>query len=864
MKGTCIQAVQAALGRALTPAQAKTIDDGISLQMRLLARQDPDAWAKLPQADRLTQAAEAAANSMVAEVKKEQQRLLLTVQAYDRAEQFVNSLAGGKPGDKLRALSNVLDFNTKGGGNFTSAASWIKAIQEETFSKLIDTWTASHPKFFGLFENREGTRDLVREMFGENTGNAAAKAGAKAWMDAMDELRDRGNAAGKDVGKLNEWHFPQSHSSNRVGSAGIEKWLGDLMPLLDRSKYLNEDGSRMVDAKVRDILSQAFDSITTDGQNKVESSRMAGYGMPANRGAEHRVIFYKDADSYLAYQSAYGEKSLWNILTSHVRATARDVGLSEVLGPNPDQVFGAFNQRLFLEEKRAMRGKPDFEKVGPKLDKAKAFNDKLLDYVAGRQAVVDTDLAGKFQAFRNFMTAAKLPKVIITALGDEAGMMSTSFANKVPYGDVFMREMQTLSPVSGQARAVMEHNGVGLNSMMGALNRFGQEEYGAGWTGKLANTVMHVSGAERMWDARRQGLASVLMSYIAKVTREHENFADLNRADHGVLANKGISEEDWKVWKAAEPEMWSDPTGGQRPMITPKSIAAIPDSALKAFGDPAALRRHASTNLLAHVLEEAGMGAMDTGPRQRVAMQMGTTKGTWGGELLQSAMLFKSFAASMMMKHWARAGEMPGAGSKFGYVAPLIVYGAVLAALGNQVRNVLAGRDPENMASPKFWGAALLRGGGLGFYGDFFYDEFTENDTSLAAAVGGPLATTGEDLWKLSGASLIHHLQGDKQSDKMWKGNAIRFGKQNLPILNLWYLQSAMDHILWNQVQEAASPGYLERMQARAEVTKGTSWYWQPGDHLPERAPDVSTAHIFNVDRGRQEASKIADSINVE
>jgi hypothetical protein len=289
VKSPCIQAVQAALGRALTAAQAKSVDDGISLQMRLLARQDPAAWGKLSKSERLTQAAQSAANAMVAEVKKDQQRLLLTVAAHDRVEQFVNSLAGKKPGDKLRALSNTLDFNTKGGGNFTSAASWIKSIQEETFSKLIDTWSASHPKFFGLFENRAGTRDLVREMFGEKTGNPAAAAGAKAWIDSMNELRDRGNAAGKDVGKLNEWHFPQSHSSNRVGSAGIEKWLGDLMPLLDRTKYLNEDGSRMADSKVREIMSQAYDSITTDGQNKVDSSRTAGYGMPANRGALDRA-----------------------------------------------------------------------------------------------------------------------------------------------------------------------------------------------------------------------------------------------------------------------------------------------------------------------------------------------------------------------------------------------------------------------------------------------------------------------------------------------------------------------------------------------------------------------------------------------
>jgi hypothetical protein len=806
----------------------------------------------MPQAERMRQAANAAAEAMVADVRKQQQRLLLTIAAHDRIENFLADKGITKPGDKMRALSNVLDFDTKGSG-FTSAGSWSKAVQEQAFANLIDTWSSAHGKFFGLFENREGTRDLIHEMWGEDSGNPAAKAGAKAWKKAMDELRDRFNAAGGDVGKLDEWHYPQHHSQTRIAQAGLETWLNDLMPLLDRTKYLNEDGSRMSDDQVRQIMTSAYDSIVTDGQNKVDTSRPQGYGLTANRGGEHRVVFYKDADSYLAYQGKYGEASLWNVLTSHVRSVARDVGLSEVLGPNPDQVFGAFNQRTYLEE---LRANPTAKAA---LDKAKIFNEKLLDYTAGRQQVVDTELHAKFQGFRNFMTAVKLPKVIITALGDEAGMFATAFANKVPYGEVFSREMQTLNPVDHTDRAVLEHNGIGLNSMMGALNRFGQEEYGAGWTGKLANTIMHMSGAERMWDARRQGLGSVLMSYVAKVTREHENFADLNRADHGVLADKGVTEADWKTWQAAEPEMW-----GSKPMITPKAIAAIPDEKLAPYGDPQALRRHASTQLLAHVLEEAGMGAMDTGARQRVTMQLGTTKGTWGGELLQSALLFKSFAASMMMKHWARAASMPGAGSKFAYIAPLIIYGAALAALGNQIRNVLAGRDPENMASPQFWGAALLRGGGLGFYGDFLYDEFTENDTSLAAAAGGPLMTTGEEVWKLTGAAAIHHVQGDLRSDQMWKGNAIRFAKQNIPVLNLWYLQSAMDHILWNQAQEAASPGYLERMQARAEGMKGTTWYWQPGESAPQRAPDVSTAHLFDVERGKREIERTAQNVDLE
>jgi hypothetical protein len=398
MKAACIEAVQAALGRGLGAAEAKGIEAGITLQMKLLARKDPSAWRAMSSAEQMGQAARAAADAMVADVKKQQQRLLLTIAAHDRIENFLNreAIKGmTKPGDKMRALSNVLDFDTKGGG-FTSAGSWIHALQQQTFAHLIDLWSSSHPKFFGLFEDRAGTRDLVREMWGEKTGNAAAKAGAKAWAQAMEELRDRYNAAGGNVGKLDEWHFPQHHSQTRVAQAGLARWLNDLMPLLDRSKYLHTDGTQMTDPEVRKLMTGAHDSITTDGQNKIDTSRPQGYGLTAGRGGEHRVVFYKDANSFLAYQGLYGESSLWNVLTSHVRSLARDVGLAEVMGPDPDRVFGAFNQRTYLEE---LRANPTAKS---KLDKAKVFNDKLLDYVSGRQQVVDTDLAAKFQGFRNF------------------------------------------------------------------------------------------------------------------------------------------------------------------------------------------------------------------------------------------------------------------------------------------------------------------------------------------------------------------------------------------------------------------------------------------------------------------------------
>src|SRR4029077_13798125 len=154
----------------------------------------------------------------------------------------------------------------------------------------------------------------------------------------------------------------------------------------------------------------------------------------------------------------------------------------------------------------------------------------------------------------------------------------------------------------------------------------------------------------------------------------------------------------------------------------PKSIYAIPDADLAELGDPTALKRHASTMLLGHTMEEMGMGVMDTGIRQRAPKMLGTAAGTPAGELLRSALLFKSFAFSMTGKHWARMMDLPS-GMSWKYGATLATVGTVMGALAIQLRNLASGKNPDNMASPSFMGSAILKGGGLGFYGDFLYDE---------------------------------------------------------------------------------------------------------------------------------------------
>jgi len=72
-------------------------------------------------------------------------------------------------------------------------------------------------------------------------------------------------------------------------------------------------------------------------------------------------------------------------------------------------------------------------------------------------------------------------------------------------------------------------------------------------------------------------------------------------------------------------------------------------------------------------------------------------------------------------------------------------------------------------------------------------------------------------------------------------GDLVKLLRSNAPE-NLWYTKAVLDHLIFNQLQEWASPGYLDRMQARAEKTYGQTYWWKPDEGVPSEAPDLSQA----------------------
>lgn len=66
-----------------------------------------------------------------------------------------------------------------------------------------------------------------------------------------------------------------------------------------------------------------------------------------------------------------------------------------------------------------------------------------------------------------------------------------------------------------------------------------------------------------------------------------------------------------------------------------------------------------------------------------------------------------------------------------------------------------------------------------------------------------------------------------------------RFARSHLPLVNMWYAKSALDHAGLHAMQETMSPGYLSRIRNKQRKDWGGRYWWEPGASFDEmRAPD--------------------------
>jgi len=818
MKPNCIAQVTKAAGRALTTAEIKGIDDRMNETMRRLARSDPD-WQSYPPDARVQIAAQQAMADLKAQAQRKaenaQRQVLKTLETQQRITDLRQNMGVGQS----RAL--VEDLN--------NTHLYTDGIKKQYSSGLMDLVDAAGSgqgagtgrrvlQFLFDAENPQMTKDLVAEIFangGGKSGNKLAQDGAKAWLQTIESMRQRFNAAGGDVGKLDYGYLPQPHDSARIRNAGADAWAQKTIDLLDRKQYLHPDGKAMNDGEVLDLLRGAWKTLATDGLNKTEPGQFKGTGAKANSGSESRVLHFKDGDSYLQYNAAYGMGSMYDAMIGHIGGMARNIGLVERMGPNPNHQF-----RLQLD----LAERTDGEVMRSFGNKPQAY----WDIISGTSGTPDSArLASVGQHIRNIQTFGKLAGAVVSSITDMGTMMVTTGYNKLSYWDLLTN---TMTAGGKDAKEFANMHGMIAESMISDLNRWQGENIANNWSGRLANSTMKLSLMNAWTDTMRRGFSMTMMAGLGKLSKT--DWAQLTEWDRSHLMRKGITEADWEVVHAAQ---LTDYRG--QGMLTPEAIASS--------GHPEASQ--VTAKILGFITDESEYAVINPDLATRAIQTWGGQQaGTGTGELARLTMQFKSFPISMISRHWRRMLEggasmdgSPALANKAAYTAALLLTTTALGAVAFQTKQVIQGKDPVDMTTPKFWTRAIAQGGGAGFLGDMILGDTTQ-DRSTMDTMGrmtmGPSFGSLADIYELTKGNFDEAMAG---KDTHAGAEALRFARSHAPYVNLWYGKAAMDHMILHSMQENLSPGYLDRQKTKAYKDWEQDFWWQPGQAAPDRAPDM-------------------------
>lgn len=843
MKDRCVEAVNTAAGRKLKKDEIDNIEKRIIKARWQLGRQDPEGYSRMTPEQQLQAAAKIAAENIVKDAVKKEQRLALSIQKHALIDDYIGQQKTRYGMSGMESLQRFLAVFDDGKSHVQSVESRAQAISADYTRQLLTTFESMKSKVFGLFKNKEGVEALTRALFNEDLEGKfepeiirAAKDAVQEWDKITENAKEHFNNAGGNIADLEDWRRPQNHSQRLVANAADSKitaenqakWVKDIYGKLDRSRYIKADGSFLSDNEFQELLKNAWLTIATGGTNKLEPGKFAKRETLADIGSKQRVLHFKDADSYIEYQSKYGRDDAYTAMMKHIRSVSHDIAMIEKFGPDPDSQFRYWLDKSVQEDNNADPNKKGANEV------LKDKTQRLYDHISGKaESVANWRIAQGFDTLRNWLVATRLGSAYITSITDNATMQLTAAVNEMSHMQLLKNQLKTLDITNTEELKRAQRSGLSLQTFIGEINRWGAEALGPNFSNKMANLTLRASFLNAATEARRRAFGVTMYGSIGDVTKKYASLSDIEGTDHKILKSKGVTDTDFKVWKAAQLEDWG---GGNDAILTPDSIYSIPDDQLKDLGNPSELRREAALKLMGLVNEEINMAVIEPGARTRAMMKGKHQRGTLQGELTRSFWLFKSFPIAAITKHWARALSMDTNASKALYLSSFIAGTTVLGSAAQQISNLVSGRDPQDMTKGKFWASSLLKGGSLGIYGDFLFNTSTQYGSSPLATLAGPVAGYIEELLGLTQGNLIQASKGKKTSAG---AESIKFLKSNIPLQNLWYTKAATDRLIFNQLQEMVSPGYMRRIEQRARKDFNQSYFWRPGEITPKRGPDL-------------------------
>lgn len=736
---------------------------------------------------------------------------------------FMESLRQNTNLDPDQIIDTVM--HNFGGGKTMAAETRALGIQQSFSADLNLIRKGLANSFLGMKQNAKNAHDFVRALYGDlKDVSPEVRAAAKAWVGMTDVIRNRANAAGAFINDNPLWRMPQAWSRDMVLSIGktVEEsrniFVNDMISVADWTAYAMKLGGMPTESQLREYLSEAFNTIVTNGY-KAEGDSVPGGASTANLMGGSRALFIKDADGWVAMQNKYSDKGLLEIIEGHTQRAANIIALMETFGPN-----AAANAKKIMSESIEAKVKADPTRA-TELQQKEALLAVAIEELTGTRPHLEMTKAAEVIKWMRGASALKLGSALLTSMTDTATIarMNTLWENSDL--DVFLTRVKSYSN-RADYREFLEGQQLAVATFNNAVYRSAKDLATRGRMQAAAQFQLKLSLLPHFTQARKEAFHIAITNTLTKMT-DKMDFGAIDGIQKKLLDSYGINETDWAIWKAAKRQ----DAFGVANIMTPKTISEV-----EGF-NPRDVRS-AQEKLIGLINMEDKLAIVEPTLRNRAKIDMFLqSKTSTGQELIRAVLQFKGFPIAFMANHYARS-TMLNTKSRFAHGAMLITSMTLMGGLAMQLQQLSAGKDPRNMKDPRFFGAAFLKSGALGVYSDFLYTESSFGKGLLESLAGPVISDTASIVRAAQKAAYGKDDLDEKSMDFM--GDILRTGKSYVPGSSLWYTKALMNHYIFTNLQDMVSPGYSDRVQRKMRKEYGQQMYWSPSGEL--RAPDLAEA----------------------
>lgn len=767
----CIDAITQALGREPTEAEVERIAEAVQVRLKNKMADGTDART----------AAKAVGDDMANEAKM--QKATARWVAFNNIIKKADLNARNIPGDQVRAERAVLSGVSSSGRR--NAGTSIQAVHHMERDRMVKP-AAAELKAAGVLDYAKSkdpgvqlriAQELRRRedpTLEKDTGDARAKKVAEVLGGVLDQSRALLNLEGAFIGKVDGYMGRQYHDMWKIRGATFEQWRDELARRTDLTKDYPDSTPEQMNSKLRAEY-QSHTSGIYDTSNNV-----GGQYSVANKVSQERSHNFNSAADWLAYNEKFGKGGVVDAIWAQADKSARDASIMRTFGTTPKATFDEWHDTAM----RRAYDRGDM-KEGDKL-KAQP-NNSLFDLVSGISRVPGNHTLATIGAnVRSAQQILHLGSIMGSALVHVPLNSLVLRSNGVPFLEGMMGQLRAMLPRGAEFKEVASQLHAGMDGMTGHLmSRFNQDD---AMSGRLADSVntfhRFLSLFSPFMDAQRAGVG-VALSHQLGQSAERE-FAALNPRLQASLRRYGIEQPEWD---AARPSAAKADDG--RMHLIPDSIE---DQKLK-------------DKFQTYISDQIAEGANEPTAYARNLAALGTSPGTWSGELMRSMMQFKSFAITMMERQWGR--ELYRGGLDVPGVMLLAGMTTGFGFLGQQLRNLTNNTQQHVPQDAAGWVGlikdSMVNGGAMGLVGDAMRSNL-HSSADFAKSVMGPAFTLPADA--ISG--LKNTIEGGKKGHEAAGLDALhQIGQDVTP--NYWATTAAYNYLTPYMIANAIHPGAVAR-----------------------------------------------------